>query len=205
MNKGLYKGNGSNLTPIGSIKSFASAATPIGWLVCDGTAVSRTTYAALFAAIGIAWGYGDNSTTFNLPDLRGRFLRGKDGGIARDPDRASRTACNTGGNTGDNIGSVQPDQYTSHNHGGGNHNHSASDGGHTHSFPSDALPGAHGTNNLAGGSSYGGGMWEDMGTYRRNIQTGYASISVGYTAPISSNGGTETRPLNANVNYIIKY
>jgi microcystin-dependent protein len=57
--------------PTGSIVLFSTPNAPTGWLACDGSAVSRTTYAALFAVVGIAWGSGDGSTTFNLPDLRG--------------------------------------------------------------------------------------------------------------------------------------
>lgn len=56
----------------GIIQMFAGATPPTGWLVCDGSAISRTTYATLFAAIGTTWGAGDGSTTFNIPDLRGR-------------------------------------------------------------------------------------------------------------------------------------
>lgn len=58
--------------PIGTIIDFAGPNNPTGYLNCDGATVSRTTYAALFAAIGTTWGSGDGSTTFNLPDLRGR-------------------------------------------------------------------------------------------------------------------------------------
>ena len=61
--------------PAGAISFFAMNVSPAGWLNCDGQAVSRTTYAELFAAIGTVWGAGDGSTTFNLPDLRGYFLR----------------------------------------------------------------------------------------------------------------------------------
>jgi microcystin-dependent protein len=60
------------IIPSGMISAFAGPSPPSGWFVCDGTAVSRTTYAALFAAIGTYWGSGDNVSTFNLPDLRGR-------------------------------------------------------------------------------------------------------------------------------------
>lgn len=62
--------------PIGAIQAFGGASVPYGWLLCDGSAVSRETYADLFAAIGITHGSGDGSTTFNLPDLRGRTLIG---------------------------------------------------------------------------------------------------------------------------------
>jgi microcystin-dependent protein len=62
----------SELTPTGVIWDFGGAVVPTGWLACDGAAVSRTTFAALFTAIGTVWGAGDGSTTFNVPDLRGR-------------------------------------------------------------------------------------------------------------------------------------
>lgn len=90
---------------------------PTRTLFCDGSAVSRTTYATLWNTVGTSFGNGDGSTTFNLPDFRGRFLRGVDGSASNDPDKASRTAMNTGGNTGNLIGSVQGHQYASHNHG----------------------------------------------------------------------------------------
>lgn len=64
--------------PAGAIMAYAASTAPTGWLLCDGSAVSRTTYATLFAAISTVWGTGDGSTTFNLPDLRGQFLRGYD-------------------------------------------------------------------------------------------------------------------------------
>jgi microcystin-dependent protein len=59
-------------TPVATIVMYGAAAAPTGWLLCDGTAVSRTTYAALFAVIGTEYGTGDGSTTFTLPDLKGR-------------------------------------------------------------------------------------------------------------------------------------
>lgn len=65
-----------NSIPSGAVMPFAMATAPSGWLVCDGAAVSRTSYANLFAAIGTLYGTGNNSTTFNLPDLRGHFVRG---------------------------------------------------------------------------------------------------------------------------------
>ncbi len=72
------------LIPAGLVVPFASSAAPDGWLFCDGAAVNRETYAALFAAIGVIYGAGDGSTTFNMPDLRGRVAAGRDdmGGIA---------------------------------------------------------------------------------------------------------------------------
>jgi microcystin-dependent protein len=60
----------------GEVRMFAGAAAPTGWLLCQGQAVSRTAFATLFAVIGTTWGAGDGSTTFNIPDLRGRMLVG---------------------------------------------------------------------------------------------------------------------------------
>lgn len=70
--------------PVGTVMDFAGAAVPAGWLLCFGQAVSRTTYTSLFQALGTAWGAGDGSSTFNLPDCRGRFRAGIDnmGGTA---------------------------------------------------------------------------------------------------------------------------
>lgn len=70
--------------PSGVYLPFAGTTAPAGWLLCDGSAVSRTTYAALFAVLGTVYGAGNGSTTFNLPDLRGRVPAGKDdmGGAA---------------------------------------------------------------------------------------------------------------------------
>jgi microcystin-dependent protein len=62
----------SAASPSGAVTAYAGAVAPPGWLLCDGSAVSRTTYGTLFTAIGVAYGAGDGSTTFNLPDLRGR-------------------------------------------------------------------------------------------------------------------------------------
>ena len=63
-------------TPTGAVQTYAAAAAPTGWLICDGSAVSRTTYADLFGVISATYGNGDGSTTFNLPDLRGRVVAG---------------------------------------------------------------------------------------------------------------------------------
>lgn len=88
--------------PVGSVTMFASNGAPTGWLECNGTAVSRTTYAGLFAAIGTVFGAGNGSTTFNLPDMRGEFARGWDNGRGIDPARA--------------FGSAQADELEAHVH-----------------------------------------------------------------------------------------
>lgn len=108
------------LCPAGGVVMYAGASAPTGWLMCDGTAVSRSTYAGLYTAIGISHGQGNGSTTFNLPDYRGRFIRGTDnmgsGAASRDPDTLTRTAMATGGNTGNNVGSIQADALAAHTH-----------------------------------------------------------------------------------------
>jgi len=101
---------------VGEIKIFPFSSVPSGYLECDGSAISRTTYASLFAIIGETHGEGNGTTTFNIPDYRGKFFRAWDHGAGNDPDAASRTAQATGGNTGDNIGSIQADEYESHQH-----------------------------------------------------------------------------------------
>jgi microcystin-dependent protein len=149
--------------PAGIIMPYGGTTAPDGYLIADGSAVSRTTYAALYAAIGNAFGSGNGTTTFNLPDLRGRFLRGVDGTANRDPDKSTRVAMTTGGNSGNAIGSVQADQFKSHNH-----------------------------NIRFAGSGY------------QNYGVGVGSDNTQVDAAISNAGGAETRPINANVNYIIK-
>jgi microcystin-dependent protein len=78
--------------PSGAVTAFAGVAAPTGWLLCDGSAVSRATYAALFSVIGTTYGSGNGSTTFNLPDLRGEFIRGLDNGRGVDSGRALGTS-----------------------------------------------------------------------------------------------------------------
>lgn len=81
------------LIPAGTLFDFAGTSVPTGWLVCDGSAVSRTTYATLFAAIGTTWGAGDGTTTFNVPNLQRRITVGKGGS-------GTATLANTVGATG---------------------------------------------------------------------------------------------------------
>lgn len=91
---------GTTSAPPGAITAFAASSPPTGWLTCDGTAVSRTSYAALFAVIGTTWGIGDGSTTFNLPDLRGQFLRGFDSrATATSKDTTLISGITTSGNS----------------------------------------------------------------------------------------------------------
>ena len=80
-------GGNSTGAACGDVKHWPTASAPAGWLKANGAAVSRTTYAALFAIIGTTYGAGDGATTFNLPDLRGEFVRGLDDGRGVDPGR----------------------------------------------------------------------------------------------------------------------
>lgn len=102
-NLGVYsKTESDQLQPAGNVAYTARSTPPTGWLAANGAAISRTVYAALFAAIGTTFGAGDGVTTFNVPDLRGEFLRGLDGGRGIDPGRA--------------LGSVQASQNLAHSH-----------------------------------------------------------------------------------------
>lgn len=177
----------NSLVPPGTVIAFGGSTTPKGWLLCDGSDVSRTKYASLFAAIGIAWGSGDGATTFALPDLRGRFLRGVDQGAGRDPDSAARTASAPGGNAGDAVGSVQLDMFKRHNHGG-------------QTGPVDNQAGTDYYRDFAcGGGSLKGYAYQAVGN------CGASNPFLGHTHSIPWDGGNETRPKNAAVEYLVKY
>ena len=114
--------------PIGTIISYAGAITtlPAGWMLCDGRELSRTDFPKLFEKIGTAWG-SSSADRFNLPDLRGRFLRGVAGDSQRDPESSARTASRPGGNTGNAVGSVQEDALQQHRHDNEAHTHTYND------------------------------------------------------------------------------
>lgn len=155
------------VTQTGTIQPHAGGAAPEGYLVCDGAIVNIADYPKLYAIIGTSWGYGNNDgLTFHLPDLRGRFLRGVDDAAGRDPDSGARTPSNTGGNSGDAVGSVQDDVFE----------------GHTHATYFGGI---------------GGGTLYPEDPYISNQFAGQAHN-------VSNTGGNETRPVNANVTYVIK-
>lgn len=162
----------------GVIKMYGGTSIPTGYLQCDGSAISRTTYSSLFAAIATNWGIGDGSTTFNLPDLRGAFVRGVSGTSGADPDASSRTAVN-GGNFGNNVGSYQTNQIQTHTH------------------PLAIESNAQGT--AANGQYITGQQSTDvLGT------TSSPSVLVTASNSVASAGGSETRPINSYVYFIIK-
>ena len=181
----------SDLVPPGSVVAYAGDTPPPGWLLCDGSAVSRTTYAALFAALGTAHGEGNGETTFNLPDYRGTFLRGVDMGAGRDPDAASRTAPGPGGNSGDAVGSVQNDQMQSHRH---------LDSGHRHWYTSQRID-DYRTVADGSGETVADDQWD-------SYQTSWTYANLGDPSPSTAGSvrhGLETRPKNASVVWIIRH
>ena len=141
----------------GIVTAYAGATVPNNWLECNGAAISRTTYAALFAAIGVLWGVGDGSTTFNLPDMRGEFLRGWDNGRGVDSGRA--------------LASSQADEFESH----------------THSINSA----------VKATTAFNAGAGSEHNTNDANDAAQKIIVS-------GSTGGTETRPRNIAMMYIIK-
>lgn len=178
---------------IGSIISYgcivdSNSPPPDGWPLCDGSAVSRTTYDALFKVIGTLHGTGDGVNTFNLPDYRGRFQRGVDDGTGRDPDAQQREPAAPGGQPGDECGSQQGYATAWPT----NKDFSLSSSGkHTHTV--QHIPRDNSSYPIAGSFQ---AIW--------NGDVGYSSDSGEHTHVISA-GDAETRPLNAYVNYLIKY
>jgi microcystin-dependent protein len=169
----IAAGAGASWNYVGLVVPCPVSGIPTGFLECNGAAISKTTYADLYAFMkdsGEVAIYGETGGSFYLPDYRGRFMRGWDHGIARDPDRASRT--NRGdGTTGDVVGSIQQGEFQSHNHNVYLTANSADDG----SYPYQAAV------DIAGNMAY-----------------------MAYTAR-TTQGGNETRPMNINTMWIIKY
>lgn len=108
-----------DFVPVGALQGWLTGTPPTGWVLLDGSQVNRLTYQGLFNLWGTTFGVGDGSTTFNLPDMRGRFFLGK-------------AAAGTGSVLGGTGGAID------HTHGAGSHTHSISSGGsHTHSVATD--------------------------------------------------------------------
>lgn len=103
----------NNANPTGTIIIWPTSSVPTGYLECDGSSLSTTTYADLFAVIG--YEYGGSGASFSLPDLRGEHIRGYDNGAGNDPDAASRTDRGDG-TTGDAIGTKQGHAVEEHTH-----------------------------------------------------------------------------------------
>lgn len=166
--------------PAGLIVAFGGPAAAVpeadGWLLCDGREVRTEDYPQLAAALGRAW--GGEGGKFRLPDLRGRFLRGVNYDAPNgDPESAERVAAAVGGNVGNEVGSVQDDAVGPHTHG--------------------LLGAARGT---------GGGLEGTAQVLRFFAMPGPDPDAPLIVNPstITANTGSETRPRNAAVNWIIK-
>lgn len=139
----------NSLQPAGQVSYFAMLSPPAGWLVMDGSAVSRSTYARLFSAIGTTFGAGNGSTTFNLPDARGQFFRALDMGKGIDIGRS--------------LGSLQSSQNQVHSH-------TVNDPGHVHSLRRTGNDGNFGIFDMISGDS--GVLW------RNNTDPAFTGISI---------------------------
>jgi microcystin-dependent protein len=164
----------TDLTPAGTVIYTARSTAPTGYLKANGAAVSRTTFSALFAAIGEDYGAGDGSTTFNVPDLRGEFLRGLDDSRGVDSGRT--------------LGSAQGSQNLAHSH-TASANSSVNDPGHNHTFASN--------NSDSGDGNTLNDRSNQPNTRTMTTSSETTGISVSTTVTVNSGGGgTEARPRN---------
>ena len=185
--------------PTGSVFCMAVATIPSGYKECNGDAVSRTTFAALFAVIGTQYGTGNGSTTFNLPDLRGEFVRGFDNGRGVDSGRS--------------INDPQSSANKSHNH---TATTAISDPGHFHqSFRSGNAGERQHNSNLTSSNfpSSGTGAGNKNEAYNIVAQSGEANVGrtssentgVNASTTTENDGSSESRPRNIAMMYIIKF
>lgn len=187
-----YQDADSSLCPTGSMVLWTTDTAPTGWILCYGQAINRTTYAALFAIIGTTYGVGDNSTTFNVPDMRGRFPLGQDdmGGSAA--NRVTDSDADTlGGADGDELKDLS-------------HTHTYTDiVNHVHG----QCVGAAGTPQYAegGATSYAVTGFASTGNTSSRIKT--ANPDSGAASGTTASGGsstTDVMPPFITLNYIIK-
>ncbi|RVH37674.1 tail fiber protein [Sinorhizobium meliloti] len=201
----------SSSVPAGTVIFYARSTAPSGYLKANGAAVSRTTYADLFAAIGTTFGAGDGSTTFTLPDLRGEFVRGWDDARGADSGRV--------------FGSAQADEIQSHLHtvnppstatSSDTHSHTYSGstnttGAHVHSVPYQDRGFSGGTiNNAESGGATGTFNTGSSGDHSHTYSGTTSSDTHSHTVDIAqfnsgSTGGTETRPRNVALLACIKF
>lgn len=197
-----------SVLPAGVIIPFGGSSTnvPPGWLLCDGRPMASRDYPVLAAAIGTGWGNGTVNAEgqpiaeevrtnlgydFNLPDLRGAFLRGVGHGSAPNPDSGSRTHSKAGGNAGDAVGSLQMDELKAHNH------PVTFARSQTGSDLGEATPLAPHLSSVVGADHSTG---FDSGAAFRGVGFGISQVRLG----IANTGGNETRPVNVAVHYLIK-
>lgn len=177
----------SGISVSGLVFPYAGSVVPAGWLLCDGSAVSRAKYAALFAAIGTTWGVGDGSSTFNLPDLRGRSLLGAGTG-------SGLTARTLGAKGGEETHVLTEAELAAHSHGGVTGGESAT---HTHpQAPQTAVT----TSSTVGLSP----TVTNQAAFSAAFSTG--TESNGHTHTVASDGsntGHNNMPPWAAVNWIV--
>jgi microcystin-dependent protein len=200
---------------VGDVKMRAFSTVPSGWLECNGAAVSRAApYDKLFLVIGTIYGVGDGTTTFNLPDYRGEFLRGWDHGRGVDPLRT----------LGDTAANFQPDGMKSHSHGTDSKT-DAEDTTHVHTVSGTTnSAGAH-THTITTTAGVGGGASQVKSDFLSSARTestnsdgahthsvtgttGGENVSHRHPIPVSTvnvKGADETRPRNQAIMYVIKY
>lgn len=184
---------GSWYSPPGMVSMFAGSSAPSGWVLCDGSAISRTTYANLFSAIGTTYGSGNGSTTFNVPNLKGKVPIGLDSA-----DSSFDSLGETGGHK----------ETQSHTHSGDAHTHTgttATEGAHTHNYV-DYTPDGGAAVNFGSQYTVGG-----LTYYTRTTQAGSAhshtfTTSGASAASTGSFGGGNAGNLQPYIvlNYIIK-
>ena len=199
--------------PAGTMLLWPTDTAPYGYLLCNGAAVSRATYAGLFVVLGTTYGAGDGSATFNLPDLRGRFPLGKDNMGGTSADRVTSTLADAlGGAGGSEI--ISATNLPAHTHAAGT---LAADsaGAHTHSLEAYLVtvpvgtigtnPGLTG-NPLGGGSSLGDTIkgWTDSNAYFRAKSGGAHTHTISGSTASTGSGTAYNQPF-LTLNYIIKY
>lgn len=200
--------------PPGEVTGFAGSSAPSGWLICDGSAVSRVGYADLFAAIGTTWGVGDGSTTFNLPDFRGRMLVGVGTGAGLSP----RALADTGGAedvtlVANELPTITPtinDAGHTHTVNDAGHAHTITDSGHAHGAVGVSFLNSDGTTEYstgAKGSLEGATASATTGISVDSATTGVTNNNATTGITINSFGNDqahENMPPFAAINYIIK-
>ena len=205
--------------PAGTIHAYGGTTAPAGYLMCDGTSYLRTDYPSLFAAIGTAFGAAD-STHFNVPDLRGRFLRGEDamGGLGSGRDQGpTRTEMNPGGNLS-GLGTVQGDatkrpnaQFSTDSHLG--HTHTIFGTDHNHRHYTDPSPSPQYTLGNSGAGpvwvasllfATAGAPWSSWIADGATSHAHGESSAGAHSHVVNGGGDGETCPKNAAVYYIIR-
>jgi microcystin-dependent protein len=174
--------DGALQTPTGLINPYAGLTAPTGWLICNGASVSRTTYASLFSVISTTYGVGDGSTTFTLPNLKGRMPVGLD---------STQTEFDAMGETGGvksvTLTEAQMPLHShttpAHTHTTPNHTHSVTLGTHAHENYTTANPGSGGTGTRVDYDYDASGAWP----YPQNTYNNYTNNSVSIN---SSGAGT---------------